>query len=113
MKKRLRKKKYLGEFKQEGFSVLIKFAPDLQTNVFNSFIDLFIAEVEKHNLLFGGGGTPANGWEGVVSRNHRRDSTTNHDQTVLSQWLATRDEVKEFEVSSNWDIWHGKNPFDK
>ena len=59
MKKRLRRKKHVGEFRQTGFSVECRLRPGLSPGEFDQFMDDFIDHcVEAHGLLFGGGGSP-------------------------------------------------------
>ena len=61
MRRRLRKKKHVGEFRQMGFSVECRLRPGLSPQEFDQFTDEFIQHaVEAHGLLFGGGGSAAN-----------------------------------------------------
>jgi hypothetical protein len=61
--------------------------------------------------VFGGGGSPEGGWGGVVSRDHRYDSTTEADQGAVQAWLKQRADVVSVRVSGFWDVWHGSDPF--
>lgn len=108
VKKRLRKKKKLGEFKEEGFSLKVDFVPDLNDASINQFIDELIDLMEEHKMLMGGGSLN-NTWEAVIFRH--KQSTTQDDKAAVLQWLKERPGVASYEVSKNWDVWHGKAPF--
>ena len=111
MKKRLRKKKHLGEFRQFGFSLECLLRVGLSDAEFDRFLDEFIADaIEARGLVFGGGGSPEKGWSGVVCRDHRYDSTTETDKTTVHDWLKSRSEVQAFRISDSWDVWHGPDP---
>lgn len=113
MKKRLRKKKHLEEFRQMGFSIHLRFRSHLSPGEFDQFLDELIEDaVETEGLAFGGGGSHEQGLNGVVSRDHRYDSTTEEDRAGLNDWLLSRSEVVSCRVSGLWDLWHGSNPFD-
>lgn len=114
MRKRLRKKRHLGEYRQLGFSLQCKFGSVLSPEAFDQFTDAFLAEaVERHGLIFGGGGSPSSGWHGLLCRNHRYASTDETDRTAVSTWLAARPEVDAFLVSVPWDVWHGMDPLEE
>jgi uncharacterized protein YggL (DUF469 family) len=55
VKKRLRKKKHLGEFKELGFEVRSDRRPGLSGNDLEAFVDRLIDIVEARSLAFGGG----------------------------------------------------------
>jgi uncharacterized protein YggL (DUF469 family) len=103
----------VGEFRQMGFSMECRFRPGLSPGEFDQFTDDFIEHcVKAHGLLFGGGGSLERGWDGVVSRDHRYDSTTETDKAVVESWLQGRSEVVSCRLSGFWDVWHGPDPFD-
>jgi uncharacterized protein len=109
MRKRLRKKKHLGEFRQLGFEVTCQLQPNLSSESFDRFIDEFLAEaIEAHGLSFGGGGSPESDWSGVVARTHRYASTTEEHRQLVQIWLRHRPEIRAFELSEPVDLWHGK-----
>ncbi len=113
MRKRLRKKKHLGEFRQMGFSADCHMRPGLSGPQFDQFTDEFIVQaIEAHGLVFGGGGSPERGWSGVVCRDDCYDSTTNVDKAAVHRWLEQRSELESFRLSEFWDVWHGSDPFD-
>ena len=53
MKKRLRKKKHFGEFKELGFEVRGDLRPGLSGNDLEAFVDRLIEIVEARSLAFG------------------------------------------------------------
>ena len=113
MRKRLRKKKHLGEFRQMGFSVDCQLRSGLSAAEFDQFTDEFIVQaIEAHGLVFGGGGSPDRGWSGVVCRDHRYDSTTDVDKAAVQGWLEHRSELESFRLSGSRDVWYGSDPFD-
>lgn len=113
MRRRLRKKKHLGEFHQYGFSLVCLLREGLSSEEFDSFVDTFIADaIEARGLIFGGGGSPAARWSGVVCRDHRYDSTTEEDCTFIREWLNRQAVVASFTISKPWDVWHGSDPLE-
>jgi len=105
MKKRLRKKLHVREFKEMGFSVRFKIASDLDEAGLNAFIDAFLAEtVEAHGLGFGGGGNHE--WEGFITM-MGRGSTTEEHRTLVDGWLGAHPNVAEHEVGPLEDAWYG------
>ena len=114
MKKRLRKKKHLGEFRQMGFSVDCRIRSGLSEEGFDRFIDHFMDHaIEANGLIFGGGGSPEGGWRGVICRDHRYDSTTDAEKGTVQTWFEQRPEVESFELSGFWDVWQGSDPLDR
>jgi uncharacterized protein len=114
MRRRLRKKKHFGEFCQLGFSVDIRLRAGLCMRDFDLFINAFIDQaIEGNGLVFGGGGSPDSGWTGVIWRDHRYDSTSDHDRTAVREWLEHRSEAESFRLSEFWDVRHGSDPFDR
>jgi uncharacterized protein YggL (DUF469 family) len=107
MKKRLRKKKHLGEFRQFGFSISCHFQPNTPPEQFDRFVDEFITEaIEAGGLEFGGGGDPNKGWEGIACRAHRYDSTTEKDREHVKNWLGKQKILTAIEISKPLDLWH-------
>ena len=106
MKKRLRKKKYLGEFQEFGFRTSFDMDPDLTTEQRNALIDDFIKEaIEDNGLQFGGGG-PANNWAGFVTLDSRGSATEKHRELVRA-WLESRPEVGNIVIRELRDAYHG------
>ena len=97
MRRRLRKKKYVGEFVVYGFELGFHLRCDLSSNGRNGFIDRFLAQaIEDNRLLFGGGGDHE--WNGfAVARESRRSASETQRQAVRG-WLETAAEVVEAHV---------------
>lgn len=103
MKKRLRKKKHVGEFQELGFEVVAKLRPDLGRDAINAFTDRLIAAIEAQQLAFGGGvGTEINGF---VTR-FARGSATADDRTRVSAFFASDPDVVQHEIGGLRDAWY-------
>jgi uncharacterized protein YggL (DUF469 family) len=114
MKRRIRKKKHLGEFRQFGFSLACRFHASVSPEQFDRFVDEFIIEaIEAGGLAFGGGGDPARKWSGIVCRAHRYDSITEKEQERVRDWLRGQEILAAVEISKPWDVWHGSDPLDE
>ena len=66
LKRRLRKKFHLGEFQQFGFEVSVNFKKGTGEIQFDKFWHDFIGEIEKKELVCGGGGD-YNSWQVFVT----------------------------------------------
>ena len=106
MRRRLRKKLRLAEFKQMGFTVRYQLNPCLAEPAREALLDRFILQaVEANDLYCGGGGGPE-GWDFFVCANGRR-SSTDADRQRVREWLASEPEVTNILVGQLWDAWHG------
>ncbi len=107
MKKRLRKKLNLGEFKETGFNVTWKFDAAIDEAGINHFFDDFIAAVEEKGLAFGGGGSGDESWEGIVAKDRRYTCPDASDRTFITEWFKSRTDVREFSVDDeDIDLWY-------
>ena len=106
MKKRLRKKKHLGEFKELGFEVRGDLRPGLSGNDLEAFVDRLIDIVEARSLAFGGGAGRDDKLDGFVTR-AGRGSATEEDRAALAAFLAADKEIARHEVGALRDAWHG------
>jgi uncharacterized protein YggL (DUF469 family) len=106
MKKRLRKKKFRGEFAVFGFACQFRFQPPLTAAEADQFRDEFIGHIEKTGLHFGGGANPS-GWEGVMQHQHSRSSATQAQREAISAWLGKRPNVREVKVGRLTDLHYG------
>jgi hypothetical protein len=104
MKKRLRKKRRLGEFREFGFSVSFQFAATTSAEERDSLFDAFIAMIEALGLQFGGGGL--NNWSGFVALDSRGTATELHRHAVR-RWLENHSQIQEVVVGDLVDAWHG------
>jgi uncharacterized protein YggL (DUF469 family) len=102
MRKRLRKKKHLGEFQEFGVDVVVA----LQHGVdFDAFLDDFLCDaVEANGLLFGGG-EMAEKFEGFLELGRRAVYVSN--LTKVSTWLAADPRIQSFQLADPVDAWHG------
>ncbi len=106
MNKRLRKKKHRGEFQELGFELSIEVHRDMTPNEFYMLIDRFIASVESHQLVCGGGGCPASGYNVFVSRQHRGSATEN-DRQAISAFVESEPKVIGSKIGPLIDSWYG------
>ena len=102
MRKRLRKKKHLGEFQE--FGVELAATLHVGVDVF-TFLDDFLCDaVEANQLQFGGGGSHAelNGFI-ELGRREVRDSNL----AAVTAWLAADPRVSSFNLGTPVDAWYG------
>lgn len=103
MKRRLRKKKRIGEFQELGFEVLADLRDGLSPNEFDAFLDRWISAVEGRQLAFGGGYDGK--LEGFVAR-AGRGSASDEDRAMLAAFLESDAAVIRHEVRELRDAWH-------
>ena len=107
MRKRLRKKKRLGEFAEFGLSVTVTPNIPFGSRERNDLLDRFIEEaIEKNALSCGGGGGDT--WEFFVTANGKRASVTDAQRQSLEAWLRSTPAIGSYTLSSPLDAWHGK-----
>ncbi len=107
MRKRLRKKKHLHEFRQLGFCVSFTFLEPLSARDRNTFLDEFLRDaIEANGLQFGGGG-PDNTWQGFVALDERNGSATEEHRQAVAKWLEKHPQVASCEVGPLVDAWYG------
>jgi uncharacterized protein YggL (DUF469 family) len=103
MRRRLRKKKHLGEFREDGFAVGIVLRAGLPAAEHNAFVDAFIAAIEARGLAFGGGGWPPR-FDGFATR-ALRGSATDDDRAAMAAFLDGHPAVVAHEVGPLVDAW--------
>jgi uncharacterized protein YggL (DUF469 family) len=106
MRKRLRKKKRIGEFQELCFEVQAELRPDLDHDQLSAFVDRLIDTVEARKLAFGGGAGLNQMLEGVVTRDGR-GSATEADRTALAAFLEAEASVVRHNVGALQDAWYG------
>jgi uncharacterized protein YggL (DUF469 family) len=89
----------VGEFVEYGFEVFLQFREESPAHGTDRFWDEFIAEIERNELMFGGGA------EGFVSACGRASATEEH-RAHLHSWLTARPEVASVRVGPLVDAWH-------
>lgn len=107
MKKRLRKKKRVGEFKEFGFKAGFRFSDQLTIKARNNLLNRFIEDaIEKNGLQYGGGGA-GNEWYGFVALNKSRGSTHERHRQAVENWFIHEPEVQEYYLTDMIDAWYG------
>lgn len=101
MKKRLRKKKKLGEFDRKGFEIEIVFPRSLLSQEDDEFVDSFLEFAESMHLAVGGGGNCsrkeffiAKYLPGKRKLNgriyHKHVDCSVQDQSALKKWIEQK-----------------------
>ena len=103
MKKRIRKKKRVGEFQEFGFDVDATLRANMDREALYAFSDRFIAHIEANNLAFGGGIGPMVG--GFVTR-FARGSATDDDRASITTFLKSDPDVVQRQVGLLRDAWY-------
>lgn len=104
MKKRLRKKLRLGEFRELGFEVSFRLSDGLDQPGLNRFWDSFIGEaIEARGLMCGG--ACGRVWDVFVTR-AGRGSAAEQDRRDLAGWLERYANVSEVWIGPLIDAWH-------
>ncbi len=100
MRKRLRKKKHVGEFRGYG----VEFAATVKPGVdFDAFWDDFIVHgVAALGMSFGGGGSETH-LKGFVELGQRASHVEN--LTKLSEWLAHEARIESYQIGPPIDAW--------
>ena len=102
MKKRLRKKKYLGEFAEWGRQIVIT---RNRKNEFDEFLDAFLEEAIEANGCYCGGGGKEDKFDVVVELG-RRASDPDAKLAKITAWLDGRPDVQDYKIGDLFDIWH-------
>lgn len=113
MKKRLRKKRRLGEFREYCFDIHGVMKPGSSDL---NFLYAFIEEIERMSLLLGGGfrldaecldetGKPSMTFDMTIAGPGRK-SPTEEDTVNIRQWCLNRPEVERCTTSELKDAWH-------
>ncbi len=103
MKKRLRKKKRVGEFTEWGRQLVI--CRNSQEG-FDEFLDAFIDEAIEANGCYCGGGGSADKLNFIVELG-RRVHDPDARMASIESWLGSRPDVGTWKVGPEFDIWHG------
>jgi len=103
--KRLRKKLHRGEFKELGFSLSFRFSSELTKEERNTLLNDFIQQaIEANGLVFGGGGA-GNTWDGFVTLDALRGSTSEVQREKVIEWLDRNPRIMEYRASPLCDAW--------
>jgi uncharacterized protein YggL (DUF469 family) len=106
MKRRLRKKFHLGEFREFGFAVEFALDPGLSDDEAGAFLDRFIVHAVEADRMVAGGGGHGTRWNFFVSAAARRGSVDEAQRARVLDWLGRQPEVKERSAGPLVDAWH-------
>lgn len=107
MKKRLRKKKKIGEFKVFGAPIQMKMKSETD---FDSFLDEFLSEAIEANGCYIGGGGQKDRFAGFIELGRMSDLPETRLKRI-SEWLDARSEVENYKIGNITDAWYG--PFEQ
>jgi uncharacterized protein YggL (DUF469 family) len=103
MKKRLRKKKHVGEFATFGVPVAVKLAAGTD---FDSFLDAFLEEAIEANGCYFGGGGQKHRLSGIIELGRKIDLSEERLKKV-SHWLSSNSNVANHIIGEIEDLWYG------
>jgi uncharacterized protein YggL (DUF469 family) len=104
VKKRLRKKRRLGEFREDCFELTFEISSSLSEEQADSVTDAFIDMIEASGLQYGGGGFRT--WSGMVQVPYRGSVTANDRQEVI-EWFDRHPDIQRTSAGPLLDAWHG------
>lgn len=105
MRRRLRKKRRLGEFREFGFVVEFD-SPEVDIEAPNQLLfDFLDYAIEPHGLCCGGGGGTRQ-WRFIVSLYKKRGSTTDAHREAVKRWLDGDPRVAYIQFGPPIDLWH-------
>jgi uncharacterized protein YggL (DUF469 family) len=103
MKKRLRKKKHLREFREWGAPLAVR---RRHPDGFDDFLDDFVEQaIEAQGLWFGGGGHDDR-LIGVIEVGRAYEAIEARLQPIR-RWLEAREDIEAYVVGTRVDLWHG------
>ena len=103
IKKRLRKKKHVGEFAVFGVPTAIRLVDGTD---FKSFLDVFLEEaIEASGCYFGGGGQKGR-LSGIIELGLRTDLPEQRLKKI-SHWLDSNSNVANHLIGEINDLWYG------
>jgi uncharacterized protein YggL (DUF469 family) len=103
MKKRLRKKKHVGEFAVFGVPVTISLVDGTD---FDSFLDAFLEDaIEANGCYFGGGGRK-DILSGIIELGRKIDLPEERLKKI-SHWFDTNSDVANYLLGEIKDLWYG------
>jgi uncharacterized protein len=106
MKKRLRKKKRIGEFIEWGRRLVVT---RNSKDGFDEFFDAFIEEAIETNGCFCGGGGKEDNLDIIVELGQRSTDPEPKFERIAA-WLSNRFDVQCWQASGEFDLWHGDCP---
>jgi uncharacterized protein YggL (DUF469 family) len=106
MRKRLRKKRRVGEFQENAFGVRFSLRDGLTPDANDEFLGRFLEGAIEANGLSCGGGGQGPAWEFIVQL-ARRGSPSDAQRVAVGAWLGQQPEVRAYVVGEFFDGWHG------
>lgn len=106
MRKRLRKKRRFGEFRESAFGVAYSLRPGLSPAEAEDFLVHFLESAIEANDLRCGGGGQGSAWEFCVSL-AGRGSPTGAQREAVGAWLSRQPQVVWHGLGEFFDAWHG------
>ncbi|SLM32175.1 conserved hypothetical protein [Desulfamplus magnetovallimortis] len=103
MKKRLRKKKHTGEYKEFGVSFAIK---RNTKDKFDTFLDDFLEQAVEANNCYCGGGGKEEKFEGFIELGRLSSQPENALKRII-HWLGYRSDVEKYIFGEIVDAWYG------
>jgi uncharacterized protein len=105
LKRRLRKKFHVGEFRELGFEVTVEFKPNFNGMEFDQFWREFIGKIEKNKLVCGGGGNHKI-WQVFVTSSKKYQSPTDEQRENIKSYLESLSDIAKCEVGKLRDAWY-------
>ena len=102
MKKRLRKKKHQGEFREWGRQLVIT---RNTKDGFDDFLDAFIEKAIEANDCYCGGGGKEDSLDVVVELGRMADDRDGRFKRI-TDWLDTRPDVLHYKMGPLFDLWY-------
>ena len=111
MRKRLRKKRHLSEFRELGFELTFRILGSENDEQETDRLFEFLEDaIEANDMYFGGVGKDGR-WSGVVhSTNRSGVPMTQEDREPVISWLRARNDFEFLEASGLFDVWYGELP---
>jgi len=106
MRKRLRKKRRLGEFRENLFGARYSLRAAAPVEAGDEFLWRFLENAIEANRLSCGGGGQGRVWEFYVS-SARRGSPTEAQRAAVGEWLGQQAETETYTLGDFFDGWHG------
>ncbi len=75
------------------------------TNLSQDFLDA----IEARGLVFGGGCSTEDSWEGIIARNKRYSSPDAADMEFVSDWFKSRPMSRSLHVGHEIDLWYASD----
>jgi uncharacterized protein YggL (DUF469 family) len=106
MNKRIRKKLHRGEYSEWGRQIVIAIN---RTDGFDAFVDVFLTEAIEANGCYCSAVGRDDSLHVVVELGRPSDDRAGRLRAITA-WLDGRTDVKHWQVSEEFDLWHGDIP---